>query len=73
MLPELALMGHELDRSKGAGETHDKERDPRHYVDLTEDGGPMDIVRIDAFGRLFVMLLYLQGTTPLDWRRFTAQ
>ena len=24
VLPELALMGRELDRSKGAGETHDK-------------------------------------------------
>ena len=31
MLPELALMGRELDRSKGAGEMHDKERDPGHY------------------------------------------
>jgi hypothetical protein len=37
-LPELALMGSELDRSKGSGETHDKERDPGHYVDLTDDG-----------------------------------
>src|SRR5215467_14345398 len=37
-LPELALMGRELDRSKGAGDMHDKERDPGHYIDLTDDG-----------------------------------
>jgi hypothetical protein len=30
MVPEIALMGRELDRSKGAGETHDKERVPGH-------------------------------------------
>jgi hypothetical protein len=35
---DIAEMGRELDRSKGAGETHDKERDPAHYVNLTDDG-----------------------------------
>jgi hypothetical protein len=29
---EIAVMGRELDHSKGAGETHDKERDPGHNV-----------------------------------------
>jgi hypothetical protein len=47
MLPELALMGREPDRSKGAGETHDKERDPGHYVDLTDDGKVMGILPLD--------------------------
>jgi hypothetical protein len=28
-LPELALMGRELDRSKGSGETHDKAREAK--------------------------------------------
>jgi hypothetical protein len=28
---EVAVMGRELDRSKGAGKTHDAERDPGHY------------------------------------------
>jgi hypothetical protein len=46
-LPELALMGRELDRSKGAGETHDKERDPGHYIDLSDDGKAMGIVPLD--------------------------
>lgn len=45
--PDLALMGRELDRSKGAGETHDKERDPGHYIDLSDDGKAMAIVALD--------------------------
>ena len=44
---EIAVMGRELDRSKGAGETHDKERGPGHYVDLTDDGKVMGIVPLD--------------------------
>jgi hypothetical protein len=47
MVPELALMGRELDRSRGAGEMHDKERDPGHYIDLTDDGKAMGIVPIN--------------------------
>lgn len=38
---EIAVMGRELDRSKGAGKTHDAERDPGHYVDLA-DGGSVE-------------------------------
>src|SRR5262249_16400183 len=30
---EIAVLGRELDRLKGAGRTHDAERDPGHYVD----------------------------------------
>src|SRR5258707_10832772 len=44
---EIAVMGRELDRSKGAGETHDKERDAGHYVDLTDDGKVMGILPLD--------------------------
>lgn len=29
---EIAVMGRELERSKGAGRTHDAERDPGHYI-----------------------------------------
>src|SRR4029453_3498328 len=35
---EIAVMGRELDRSKGGGKAHDAERDPGHYVDLADDG-----------------------------------
>ena len=37
-IAEIAVMGRELDRSKGSGKTHDAERDPGHYVDLADDG-----------------------------------
>ncbi len=47
MLPKLALMGRELDRSKGSGETHDKERDPGHYVDVSDDGKVMGVLPLD--------------------------
>jgi hypothetical protein len=46
-LPELALKGRELDRSKGAGEMHEKERDPGHYIDLADDRKAMGIVPLD--------------------------
>jgi hypothetical protein len=32
----IAVLGRELDRSKGTGETHDRERDPGHYVMLDD-------------------------------------
>ena len=32
---------------RGACETHDKERDPGHYVDLTDDGKAMGILALD--------------------------
>jgi hypothetical protein len=41
---EIAVMGRELDRSKGSGKTHDAERDPGHYVDLSDDAAAMGIV-----------------------------
>lgn len=44
---EIAVLGRELDRSKGAGKTHDAERDPGHYVDLYDDGTVMGVVPLD--------------------------
>ena len=41
---EIAVLGRELDRSKGAGKTHDAERDPGHYVDLGDNGEVMGVV-----------------------------
>jgi len=35
---DIAVLGRELDRSKGSGETHDSERDPAHFVDLDDAG-----------------------------------
>jgi len=43
---EIAVMGRELDRSRGAGRTHDAERDPGHYVDLADDGKVMGVLSL---------------------------
>lgn len=34
---EIGELGREPDRSKGAGKTHDMERNPGHYLDLDDD------------------------------------
>lgn len=41
---EIAVMGRELDRSKGAGKTHDAERDPGHYIDMTNETSVMGVL-----------------------------
>src|SRR5215475_13302163 len=41
---EIAVLGRELDRSKGAGKTHDAERDPGHYIDLYDNGDVMGVL-----------------------------
>jgi hypothetical protein len=41
---EIAVMGRELDRSKGAGKIHDAERDPGHYVDLGDNREVMSVL-----------------------------
>ena len=43
---KIALLGRELDRSKGAGATHDGERDPGHYIN-PDDTGSVFGVRLD--------------------------
>lgn len=35
---DIAVLGRELDRSKGTGRIHDAERDTGHFVSLDEDG-----------------------------------
>lgn len=46
-ISEIAVMGRELDRSKGSGKTHDAERDPGHYIDLADDGSVMGVLPLD--------------------------
>jgi hypothetical protein len=41
---EITVLGRELDRSKGAGETHDAERDPGHYVDMTNEASVVGVL-----------------------------
>src|SRR5882724_9110738 len=35
-IADIAVFGRELDRSKGAGDPHDKERDAGHFVSLDD-------------------------------------
>ncbi|MFN3522716.1 MAG: S1/P1 Nuclease [Phenylobacterium sp.] len=35
---DVGELSRELDRSKGAGEVHDQNRDPGHFVDVEDDG-----------------------------------
>jgi hypothetical protein len=37
-IAEIRDLGPELDESKGAGNPHDADRDPGHYVDIDDDG-----------------------------------
>ena len=45
---EIGALGDELDRSKGAGQPHDADLDPGHYLDLTDDGKVEGIVDLGA-------------------------
>jgi hypothetical protein len=45
---EIAVMGRELDRSKGSGRSHDAERDPGHSIALADDGSVLGVVPLGA-------------------------
>jgi hypothetical protein len=45
---DIAVLGRGLDRSKGAGETHDAERDPGHFVDLDDAGLVAGVLALDS-------------------------
>jgi hypothetical protein len=44
---DIAVLGREPDRSKGAGLTHDSERDPAHFVALTDDGSIAGVLPLE--------------------------
>lgn len=43
----IAVLGRELDRSKGSGATHDSERDPGHYVKLDDQGAVVGVFPLE--------------------------
>ncbi len=45
---DIAVLGRELDRSKGAGVTHDSERDPGHFIDLDDEGRVAGIFPLES-------------------------
>ncbi len=65
-IAEIAVMGRELDRSKGSGKAHDAERDPGHYVDLADDGsveGILPLANLPATREEYDTLLRAGGKT----------
>jgi hypothetical protein len=66
---EIAAMAREPDRSKGAGETHDAERDPGHYIFLADDGavlGVLPLENLPATRKDYDTLLRAKGSTQYD-------
>lgn len=47
-ITDIAVLGRELDRSKGAGDPHDKERDAGHFVALDDAGLVAGLLALDA-------------------------
>lgn len=65
-IAEIAVMGRELDRTKGSGKTHDAERDPGHYVDLADDGsveGVLPLANLPVTREEYDTLLRAGGKT----------
>jgi hypothetical protein len=62
-------MGRELDRSRGAGKTHDAERDPGHYIDLADDGtvmGVLSLAKLPETRKAYDTGLRAKGFTQCD-------
>jgi hypothetical protein len=47
-IADIAVFGRELDRSKGSGDPHDKERDAGHFVALDDAGLVAGLLALDA-------------------------
>jgi hypothetical protein len=47
-IADIAVFGREPDRSKGAGDPHDKERDAGHFVSLDDAGLVAGLLALDA-------------------------
>jgi hypothetical protein len=45
---EIAALGPELDRSKDAGASHDRDLDPGHFADIGDDGKIAGAIALDA-------------------------
>ena len=48
VVAEIAVLGRELDRSKGSGDPHDRERDPGHFVSLDDSQRVGGVLALDG-------------------------
>ena len=68
---DIAVLGRELDRSKGAGNPHDAERNPGHYVHLDDDGiveGALSLGALPITREAYDTALRGQGQHPIQDR-----
>jgi hypothetical protein len=64
---EIATLGPEEDRIKGAGRSWDDDNDPGHYLDIGDDGTVAGVVRLDALPldmQAYADALGKAGTNP---------
>ncbi len=66
-IAEIATLGPEEDRIKGAGRSWDDDNDPGHYLDIGDDGTVAGVVRLDALPsdmQAYADALAKAGTNP---------
>jgi hypothetical protein len=66
-IDEIATLGPEEDRIKGAGRSWDDDNDPGHYLDVGDDGTVAGAVQLDALPRdmeAYAAALAKAGTNP---------
>ncbi|HEX7926373.1 MAG TPA: S1/P1 Nuclease [bacterium] len=67
---QIGELGRELDRSKGAGATHDTAWDPAHWVNVEDDGTIAGVVKLSELPDRrseYDRLLYAKKTSPYVW------
>lgn len=63
---EIAILGRELDRSRGSGRTRDAERDPGHHIYIADNGdvmGALPISQLPDTREEYDTLLRMHGIT----------
>ena len=66
VVAEIAVLGRELDRSKGSGDPHDKERDAGHFVSLDDArraGGVLALDRLPPTREAYDTILRTRNLT----------
>ncbi|MBD5634685.1 MAG: S1/P1 Nuclease, partial [Candidatus Eremiobacteraeota bacterium] len=69
-LDELTALGPELDRSRDAGATHDRDLDPGHFADIGDDGkigGSVDLAALPPTREAYDTVLRASG-----WDQYKA-
>jgi len=66
VIDQIGELGREPDRSKGAGQPHDADLDPGHFMDLTDDGlvqGGVSLDTMPANKDAFTVAVHAGGST----------